>query len=398
MHRTESDNYVEIGGERQFTDGPPGTTLGANDVNVLFEELIYLVEQNGLTLKTVATETNQQVYDAVAAQIATSVAANPLYSVNFEAKDLLINVAGVTTVTVTAKRLAVLNNSFIPTFLDDLDTTFDITTDLMSGTSEKTSTWYQLWIDSLGARLMVPDIEGTADTNTLNSLEDSTADFITEKVSVGDIVYNMTDRTIGYVGSIIALDELGIVDADGNDLDLFPLGTEDYKIHMLSPTGLGAYKANIGMAYNDSGDDLSDSGYTRPELQEKIIYEGDTAGNKDFTFSSTQTITAIQQATIALEQKFLFSMLPSWAADIKLSYSISSATFSIEDVTITGISLSAETPCSVSSSNAGLTWHKAYFNPALPGPSSISSGATITAMQYSGTLTLLAKPTFGTRS
>ena len=69
MHRTEADNKVTVGGLNQYTDGPPGTTLTADDRNTIQEELAYLIETAGLTLKTAATETDQQVYAAVLALI-----------------------------------------------------------------------------------------------------------------------------------------------------------------------------------------------------------------------------------------------------------------------------------------------------------------------------------------
>ena len=250
MHRTEADNKIEVGGINLYTDGPPGTTIEADDRNTIQEELAYLIETAGLTLKTAATETNQQAYNAILALITANSPNSP--KVDFESKDLIVKYVSATTVDANAKRLSLLNTSNVPAFIDDLDTTFDITTDLMAGTSEKASHWYQLWIDSGGTRLMVPDLTGTTDGTTASKLVDSGADFVTDLVQVGDEVYNTTDNTKTTVTAVDDLNTLSVA------ADIFVSG-EDYVIHMLSPVGFGtAFKANIGAVYNDSGDDFVD--------------------------------------------------------------------------------------------------------------------------------------------
>ncbi len=194
---------------------------------------------------------------------------------DWSAKNLVVEQKTVATIDATAKVLALLNSSGNLAFIDDLDTTFDITTDKMSGTSEKASTWYQLWLSvsvSGGAvtRMMVPDLTGTADADVSNSLSCSTATFETDLVQPGDELYNLDDNTKGYVGAVSSETVLTCVDGDGNALDLFPDGDEDYVIHMLSPTGLGAFKANIGAGYNDSGSDLESS----VQIGKTVIFNG----------------------------------------------------------------------------------------------------------------------------
>jgi hypothetical protein len=158
-----------------------------------------------------------------------------------------------TTIDMDADSMTFLSDSNEKAFDSDIDETYDITTDLMSGTSEKASHWYQLWLDSAGVRMMVPDLTGTADTDTTNKLVDSTADFVTDKVSIGDIVYNLTDYT---QGTVTAIDNLTTLSLSG---DIFPDGDESYRIHMLSPTGLGDFKSNPGKVYNDGSSNLTDS-------------------------------------------------------------------------------------------------------------------------------------------
>lgn len=61
MHRTEGANHSG----NLFVDGPPGTTVGADILNAIQEELAYAIEQSGGTLKTAATETRQQFKTAI---------------------------------------------------------------------------------------------------------------------------------------------------------------------------------------------------------------------------------------------------------------------------------------------------------------------------------------------
>lgn len=61
MHRTEGTNHSS----NLFTDGPPGTVVGANWCNAIQEEIAYVIEQAGLTLLTASTETRQQLLAAL---------------------------------------------------------------------------------------------------------------------------------------------------------------------------------------------------------------------------------------------------------------------------------------------------------------------------------------------
>jgi hypothetical protein len=62
MHRVESENATSA---NLFTDGPPGTRLGASWHNAVQEEICYVIEQAGLTLQTELTDTHEQLYDAL---------------------------------------------------------------------------------------------------------------------------------------------------------------------------------------------------------------------------------------------------------------------------------------------------------------------------------------------
>jgi len=70
---------------------------------------------------------------------------------------------------------------------------------------------------------------GTADEDTANHLvDDGNSQF--EATDVGKRVYNIDDEAWGIVGSYVDAGDVGIIDSDGNDLDLFPDGDEDYFI------------------------------------------------------------------------------------------------------------------------------------------------------------------------
>lgn len=60
-----------------FVDGPPGTVLTDNWLNTVQEEIAYMIEQAGLTLKTAGTETSDQFYTAIDTIIDAAVAAAP---------------------------------------------------------------------------------------------------------------------------------------------------------------------------------------------------------------------------------------------------------------------------------------------------------------------------------
>ena len=75
----------------------------------------------------------------------------------------------------------------------------------------------------------LPQITGSADTNTPDKLVDTTANFST--VSVGDIVYNTTDNTSGAVTAVDSTTTLSFA------TDLFPAGTENYIIFTAGPIG-----------------------------------------------------------------------------------------------------------------------------------------------------------------
>lgn len=62
MHRVDSENATAA---NLFSDGPPGTRLGALWHNAVQEEIAYCVEQAGLTLSTSSADDYQQLKEAI---------------------------------------------------------------------------------------------------------------------------------------------------------------------------------------------------------------------------------------------------------------------------------------------------------------------------------------------
>ncbi len=82
MHRTEGANNIG----NLFVNGPPGTTVEQDWLNAIQEEIAYSIEQAGITLKTAATETRQQLKAAIDTLADTRIAATDL-----RRKNALIN-------------------------------------------------------------------------------------------------------------------------------------------------------------------------------------------------------------------------------------------------------------------------------------------------------------------
>jgi hypothetical protein len=214
-------------------------------------------------------------------------------SAKFEAENMLFDHTDSTTGTLTADSVKFISDTGETKTRQGINSTFDITLHRVDGTgttNELPSTNYWCWEDFEGRKAMVPDLTGTADSDVLNSLSDSSAAFQTHKVQRWDKIYQLDDKTIGYVKAVTGEGVLTCMDADGNDLDLFPLGTEDYLIRGLSPIGLGAFKIRAGALSNNSSSNLDDSFYT--QIQEEKRYS-EAAG--DFTITgATWTTTAAE--------------------------------------------------------------------------------------------------------
>ena len=80
MHKIDSDGATL---SNEFTEGNPllsipATVVSANWLNAVQRELVYVIEQAGLTLNTSGSDTGQQLYAAIQIMIAGGGAATPL--------------------------------------------------------------------------------------------------------------------------------------------------------------------------------------------------------------------------------------------------------------------------------------------------------------------------------
>jgi len=168
---------------------------------------------------------------------------------NWEAENLVIETASVSTVTCAYDKLVLTNRDGKTKTLYDGSHTFDMATHKQG--AELASHWYQLHIDGSGKLAMVPDLTGTADGTAAGFLVDSANKFSDYSVFKGATVYNTTDSTNAEVSvsPTASGDNLAI------DTDIF-VDTEDYAIHLTDPVGLDSFASNVGAVYNDSGSDL----------------------------------------------------------------------------------------------------------------------------------------------
>ena len=238
-------------------------------------------------------ETNSQYYDALDGLLGRR-------KVEFEtSRDLVLNFDNSTQATATFSRMSLLDSSFIPKFLTNKTLTWDITTDLEAGTSEKASHIYGAWVDSDEVLILAPDLTGTTDSTSAGNLADSAATFLTDLVHAGDIVYNLTDLTQTTV-SVDAAAEGTFALTD----DIFVSG-DDYKIVKMSPLGLGENRERLGSVNNNSGSDLDNSFYT--QIQEPKDYS-EAAG--DFTVTGSGWTTS--SADVSIRQSNDWTGLGSW--------------------------------------------------------------------------------------
>lgn len=313
-------------------------------------------------------ETNSQYYDALEGLIGRK-------AVKFESEDLIINVQSNTTVDADAKRLSLLDSNNIPKYINDLDITFTMPTNLEAGTAEKASHWYQMWVDSDLNRRLVPDLTGSTDSTVAGFLADSTATLLTDLVHAGDIVYNLTDLTQTTV-SVDAIVEGQVALTD----DIFTSG-EDYKIVKMSPEGLGANRARIGAAYNNSGSNFDNSIYT--QVQEEKTYLGD---GTNFTVTGSGTGWVTEKAVAVPYQ----TSDGTWRLRFNIKGNRSSSASSLT-LTLSGVTFAAnDQVCTVKQATLILT---SAFADALTANISITSSATGDAT-VSGDVELESKPTF----
>jgi hypothetical protein len=178
--------------------------------------------------------------------------------VRFNSKNLVLDIASNTTVTLTADEIELINEDGKVLTIYNVNETFDITTDIHSG-SEKASHYYQLNIsankkDGPIILKMTPVLTGTTTSTTTDKLVDSGGAFDTDIVSFIEkyrpTARNRTDNNETEVTVIDSASTLSVKD------DNFT-SSEDYEIIIPRPINAAEFQANVGQAYNDGSSNLT---------------------------------------------------------------------------------------------------------------------------------------------
>lgn len=348
--------------------------------------LVAKIDFDGSGNATITTFANKGVVDNISDNVANLM---PTYiqGVDFDVKDFIFNYTSNTQAQGVFSRLILLNKTdFTPFYIAGQTITWNITTDLETGTSAKDSTWYDAWLDSSLTRRLAPRITGTTDSTVSGFLADSTATLLTDLIHEGDIVQNLTTREETTASADAAAEgQVAVID------DIFTSG-DDYQIIKQSPEGLGEIRDRLGMVYRNSSGNFDDSGYTRPELQKREEYSEEQG---DFTVTGTDIVTDIY-AYIEPYQVFGFGKTPLWKGVFIMSAYVAPP----NTITISGI----EFPTSYDQSVA--TYTEGGFNDdinitAAKNTSGQLSGAyeiRDTDYTYLAVFKFKKKPTFATRS
>lgn len=364
-------------------DGTPFEKAWASDV---WGFLSHILSEGGVSPNGAEeNETNSQYYDTLAALIGR-------IGVQWDVEDLQIDYTGNADVNATFKSISLLDDNYIPKFLRNKDLTWTMPTDLEAGTSEKNTTWYDMWLDSDETLILAPRLTGTCDSTVSGFLADSTATFLTDLVHAGDIAQNIaTGQITTCLADAAAQGQVAVVD------NIFTSG-DDYQIIKLSPVGLGANKERIGMVFNNASGNFDNTGYLRPELQKVQRYYENGPYGDDFSTSGTNWTS--DEVEVDLFQVLDEAQLPAWKLSnftAEGSLSIAATTFTL---TISGITTIARNQ-KVGLYHLNAAGNIISFCYAPPSGNTIlmsTTGGSVSLLIYKGELNLLSKPTWGTRS
>ena len=271
---------------------------------------------DGLGAKTIKKNYNQDlaaqdikigqmvtvIYDGANYQMVSAVGnipvAQPAVRGTYRGKTIKTNVTTpLNKVDVNIDEIVLTDSSGNALTLNDIDLTVDITkagpNGLDSG-AEGASKWYEVHVVGKPT-----DTSSGANTSvTANKLVDNIADFITEPVVVGDVVFNVTDSTWAKVTAIDSATQLAL------DADIFTATPKNYVVGpkavallneagtgLTLPTGYTYESESLGEVRNTSGSDFI------PLIQEgKNAYHDAVQLIKDGTFATAawtaQDITA----------------------------------------------------------------------------------------------------------
>lgn len=226
---------------------------------------------------------------------------------------------------------------------------------------------------------------GTADTNTLNKLVDSTATFTSSMA--GQTVWNLTDGTSDVITAFDSSTSLSLT------LDIFPDGDESYRIGGLTSTEIDVATFDI------SGNVTADAGTVYNAL-------GITALNTEFAFSQWKFISSLDFITKICRQIGSWVWL-SGSGKFKIAtrrqsgYATTDANYSAIDFDLINLEGISRTPLSAVKNDITVNYNYDYgqeqnlskANPAT-NPDTTSNGTGVTGYNQNLKLELDADHTY----
>jgi hypothetical protein len=151
----------------------------------------------------------------------------------------------------------------------------------------------------------LPTLTGAATATTTNKLVDSNAKFVTNKVQIGDIVYNTTDNT---VVTVTAIDSETTLTVSAN---LFA-DTENYKVFIGGPVFSTSINSSSGcLLYVGSNEDMTATEMGYATIKVKTIAGNDVTFNK-FPVGQYLPVQVLQVFSTGTESTSRVSCVAIW--------------------------------------------------------------------------------------
>lgn len=356
---------------------------------------VTILSSDGLRIKHSGLTIDNQAGDIIINNII-----NGGRAIDFTPKNMKINVTGVDDLTIKADGIQYVNASGeTKEELVPFVAVWHPSTDIIGGEAGTNSQWLQAWRNYIGVMKLTLCEEGTATGTSAGFLVAASNTLFTRGAVQGDYLFN----TATFQKTKISTTPTADNDPVEVDDDIFVSGNGYKLIKNTAPSVLGEFVACLGFGKQDSGSDLVDCGYTRPELQEFPMYAGDHTGNKEFTIGeATTAVTSTLIANAKLLQELDFLDTPQWLIEYEISYTIFSASRVNSQLTITGVQYKTGADQVITS-----YMQASYSQPPINAEA--QSGSNIAIMRHNSATTaqygfssngkyLDYKPSWGTRS
>lgn len=287
----------------------PGTTINLGAFDLLLGERIRgeldltgtgdvtIISSDGLRVKSAGglTVTKQSGDITINNYI-------PGKAVDFDVKNMLINVSGADSLTLTADVIQYVNSIGETREEYNVNDAWVPSTDIIGGEAGTTSQWLQAWRNYLGDMRLTVCEEGSATGTSAGFLVAASNTLFSRGAVQGDYLFNMATFQKTKISTTPIADNANIEVDD----DIFVSGNGYKLIKNTAPAVLGEFAACLGFGEQDSGLDLVDSGYTRPELQKIVEY---SESNGDFTLTGASSWVTTY-AKIVYQQRMEFGNSP----------------------------------------------------------------------------------------